>query len=730
MVVFKLKFLKYLSIMCWLGVVLISPVKVLAVVNPPPGGGGGTPIDDCPKAGQIRDSSGHCVDAVIVVAGKCNSPPDGSSYCYISSVTSRTLCDRGSASGVSDIGSRFKWTCSTTASTDTCYATDLPTINGSCNSPPDGSSYCYISSVTSRTLCDSGSPSGVSDSGSSFTWSCGGSCGGVTDYCSATDLPNIDGASGNCGDAQDNGGIYTSPPSSSLLCDTGTPSSVTTNISSYTWSCAGLDGQCSGSDGSTVNCSAIRDTAPTYSSLALRTYDGSTLVTAESGSRNQICQSVFKNSSNPTGVRFVVTGADTLQGVGDISTIQVRLRGSSIYTFAAVTAVNGVATIPVDLNASGVATGTYNIEALINDVHGGLNSGWVDTGRDFKYWNCLVPVAGGFYDGSAGVVCPNFTTTLSSEANFRSLTFSSASTGLSSSMTVSGDGSYSGGSNRLTWGTSDYQAVFNEFTTPLLASDLSLRLIDLGIGTTRTCSLTLNFNLNNNVIDPYSNNPSLRADFSATIDQDSWFQTGSGGIMSKSVITDYVSVACKAPTCTPAMSISGLVSAPTLNNNSGVSYSSPNNWHINSDLVSRLNYYEKYKGLGIGETVNGDLNYSNDKAGVVLVGGNIDITQDNTLNKGDFLMLVASGNITIDSAVNNFDGVLVAKNINIAGDSADQLVINGSLYATDQVNITRTYTDKRDNNLSPAVKVNLRPDFIFQLPVEINKKITNWKWGN
>jgi hypothetical protein len=167
-----------------------------------------------------------------------------------------------------------------------------------------------------------------------------------------------------------------------------------------------------------------------------------------------------------------------------------------------------------------------------------------------------------------------------------------------------------------------------------------------------------------------------------------------------------------------------------LNNNSGVSYSSPNNWHINSDLVSRLNYYEKYKGLGIGETVNGDLNYSNDKAGVVLVGGNIDITQDNTLNKGDFLMLVASGNITIDSAVNNFDGVLVAKNINIAGDSADQLVINGSLYATDQVNITRTYTDKRDNNLSPAVKVNLRPDFIFQLPVEINKKITNWKWGN
>ncbi|MPN28114.1 hypothetical protein SDC9_175553 [bioreactor metagenome] len=93
-------------------------------------------------------------------------------------------------------------------------------------------------------------------------------------------------------------------------------------------------------------------------------------------------------------------------------------------------------------------------------------------------------------------------------------------------------------------------------------------------------------------------------------------------------------------------------------------------------------------------------------------------------------MIVASGDINIDAGVTQFDGILVGNNINIGGTSADQLVINGSLYGTNLVNITRSYTDKLDNNESPAVVINFRPDFIFNMPSSMAKSVIDWKWGN
>lgn len=541
----------------------------------------------------------------------------------------------------------------------------------------------------------------------------------------------IDGINGSCGSS--NGGTFTVAPFSGL-CSAGWVSWIdqigTDGV--YNWRCGGTLGSCGGAIGTPVNCWANNDSAPSFSSLILKTYDGD-IVTAETGSRNQICQSIFKQDTvNPNGVQFVVTGADT-QGIGDIGTMQVRLKNiSNIYTFDPVASINGVATISVDLNASGVIDGTYNIEVLINDIGGILNSGWIDTGRDFKNWNCEVTVSGGFYDGSAGENCPNFNTNFATNINFSSLSFTSPSSGLSSIMSVSNN-TYTSGSNPLIWGTSSYQAIFNN---NLAVSDKSLRLVDIGIGTT-SCSSTLNFDLDSNIVDPYVATPILRADFSGTISQNGWFQTIDGGVLGKSTISNFVPTTCGLAIngCVEATAIRGLVAAPSINGFANVDYSSPDNWYSNQDLISKINFFEKYKKItGIGTTlIEGDLSDSsviNNTDGLLMVNGDVNITQNKTTVVGNFSMIVASGDIIIDPSVSQFDGILVASNIDIGGSSAAQLTINGSLYGTDQVSITRSYIDKMDNNDAPAVLVRFRPDFIFNMPSSMAKNVVEWRWGN
>lgn len=706
MFIIKKHFLRLLLVVLCFGFNFVVVNQVFGAVNPIPT----SPFAEPTWTQVVTPTPGGCscnqTDECKNMGGTCGSPSrSGDSW--------SGLCPCGSG-------------CKCVNVTGHCYALngDCASYGGSCGAPNRaGTKITGLCSGGSECVCivpacvPNCNESGSYCTGTPYGGNCGQTCYGT--------IPAVNGISGSCGGS--NGGNFVSPPGD--LCASGnlvwTDNGGTDGT--YDWYCAGTAGTCGGATGSTAYCGAIRDFAPTLSSLVLRTYEGNSIVAAESGNRNQICQSAFKTSTNPNGIRFVVTGAD-VQGVADISSIQVRLRGNNTYTFAAVAASGGVVTIPVDLAVSGVASGTYNIDVLVNDWHYSLNSGWVDTGRDFKYWDCKVSVSGGFYDGSAGQICPNFSSALATDANFKSLTFTSPGSGLSSVMTVNSNPTYNDGGNKLTWGAATYVASLN---ADLAATDLSLRLIDLGIGTTRTCSSTLSFTLDNNMVDPYAATPNLRADFSATVDQDSWFQAINSGILSKSLVKNYVPTTCRAPTCTPAMSINGLVSAPVINNTSDIPHSSPNNWwYSSSSLISQINYYEKFKSLGIGETINGDLNDLIDKDGLVLVNGNINISQDKTVGVGGFLMLIASGDITIAPEVTKVEGVLVGRNINIGGTNSNQLVINGSLYGTDEVRISRSYTNKRINNASPAVKVNLRPDFIFKIPSEISNKVTNWKWGN
>lgn len=599
-----------------------------------------------------------------------------------------------------------------------------------CNCANNGSSYftgaCSMYSDTCAASLGGGVYAAYCNNGTN-----GNSCTRVTTlYTSGcvTCSPSS-GSNGSCGSAS--GGTYETYPTSGL-CNSGSASWIdsTGTDGFFDWSCSGSAGSCGGSSGSSVNCSAYKDNAPVLASLVLKTYDGDT-VAAETGDRNQICQSIFKQDTvNPNGVQFVVTGSD-VQGTVDIGNIQVRLRNASnTYTFAAVASTDGVATIPVDLSASGVSNGTYNIEVLINDITSGVSAAWIDTNRDFKYWDCKVSVSGGLYEGTSDIVCPNFNSTLVNGVNFTSLTFVSSTDGLSSNMTVNSDSTYTSGSDYLIWGTSDYQAIFNN---KIAVSNISLRLVDMGTGTTN-CS-PLDFDLTANVVDPYANTPQLKADFSGISSQDAWFQTVDGGVLSKSIITNYVPITCSLSTtgsCVDATAINGLVAAPTLNSIEGVPYSSPNDWYIKLSLTNKINYFEKYKTMtGVGATlIEGNLSDSdviNNTSGLLMVNGNVNITQNKTT---PISMIVAKGDITIDESVTRVDGILVGNNINIGGSGVSQLVINGSLYGTNLVNITRSYANKVSNNTSPAVLINYKPDFMFNMPSSMNKSITNWKWGN
>lgn len=598
--------------------------------------------------------------------------------------------------------------------------------SGICGSSAGGT-YC---SKPSSYLCDSGDVSWINSWSDPFIWRCSGSCGGDSTTCTATYTPPTVGTSGVCGSSD--GGIFPGSPPSSNLCSVGTLSWTDDEGSDgdYNWNCLGTAGSCGGASGSTANCSALSDMAPSLDSLVIENNDSEEVV-VESGSRNHICQSDFKESSNPDIVRFVVTG-DDMQGVDDINTIQLRLRPDSGNTFTSslISSSNGIAIFSIDVSL--IEDNTYSIEVLINDNHNPPgNDGWIDTGRDIKVWDCNVVVSGVIYDGSAGgLFCPSFGSDRAVGANFTSLYFKE--NGVDAGVQNDVDSvniSYSSGSGQyFSWGDNKYYS--SEFN-----SDLQVDENTMQIKLNNDCTQPMGSFEIESVVDSYVVNPSLVIDFLATVDQEAWFQSVDGGIFAGSTITNYVPITCDLyPGCSPGMSLRALVAAPTLNNTVDAYYSYPDNWYINSNLSSYLNFYEQYKALGVGENIEGDLEGDlddlNNEEELFFINGDLTITDNNSVAVGEFLMVMASGDIYIDESVTNVEGILVGRNIVMSGTNNSQLVINGSLYALENISNSRSYIDKSDNNSSPAVLVNFRPDFVFHIPNEISQKITSWKWGN
>jgi hypothetical protein len=181
--------------------------------------------------GQNGGTTANCAayKTADPINGQCGSSNGGT----FSSEPTTNLCNSGTASSLSGSGPWY-WTCngSDDGSDENCSAnkTETPApISGQCGSS-NGASFA---TAPTAGLCDSGAASSVSGSGP-WTWSCRGSNGGTTMFCSASKSNVIN---GKCGCAHEQ--IFTTAPIT-CLCTTGTPSLVLEGANNtWTWTCKG-----------------------------------------------------------------------------------------------------------------------------------------------------------------------------------------------------------------------------------------------------------------------------------------------------------------------------------------------------------------------------------------------------------------------------------------------------------------------------------------------------------
>lgn len=481
-----------------------------------------------------------------------------------------------------------------------------------------------------------------------------------------------------------------------------------------------------GTPGSDAYCYAIKNVPPVFLGLVIKNSSGA-VVGAETGSRNQICQTSFGGSR---AITFEVSASDA-DGISDIRNITLTLNGVEIprlSNFGSVTTFGwtGVDVAPDTMNR----TSAYPLVVTITDLYGATAT---NSSRSFKFWNCNLPVSGTVYDSSAdgGPTCPNSGFSVEADRsvlNFTSLSFVNG--GNSVDMTVSSVGSsYSSGGNYLTWGVNGYVPQFN--------SNISLSSEAMRSKESSASTWSCGWYIDTTNSDPYIANPTFIADFSGILIQDPWWQTAEGGAISNNEVDGKIPVTCSDTSC--KISQNALVAAPTVENSSSKSLSAAQNWYYFgasaqlADVNSNYSYFynQYYTKNGQGTILDGDQNISSidtNTPGIYFVNGNLNIDTDVT-NSG-FLMIIVSGDIAVDQAVTQVNGLYVANNITAAGSNDAQLVFNGSLFASGRVSFTRDHVDRLLNNSIPTVVVNYNPQLIFNLPGSLAKVLTNWQWGN
>lgn len=169
----------------------------------------------------------------------------GSSHgALLSSIPTNNLCLSGTPSQVIERAGIFEWSCfgSSGGSNDQCKANNSSFIGGICGSA-HGQSFAETPTVN---LCERGSPSGVQLNGNTYLWQCSGANGAPSATCNAT-KPGFGANDGKCGSSH--GQVLSAPPSDDL-CNAGTPTSITSNVTTYNWSCVSTSG------GASVPCEA------------------------------------------------------------------------------------------------------------------------------------------------------------------------------------------------------------------------------------------------------------------------------------------------------------------------------------------------------------------------------------------------------------------------------------------------------------------------------------------
>lgn len=501
-----------------------------------------------------------------------------------------------------------------------------------------------------------------------------------------------------------------------------TPTSTPTPTPAPCPNCSG------GTSGSDTTCYAVIKDPPVLEGLVIKSNDGS-VVNAELGSKNQICDPRFNGSR---AVTFEISAIDVDD---DITNIDLSWNGTPIPMIGGIGATtifgwSGINTAPNSLNNGTI----HPLIVTITDSVGNVTS---NSSRNFKFWDCKVLISGNIYDATSegGPVCPSvgFTNNPDKDIlNFTSLVFQGD---VDVDMTINSDRiSYTSGSNGLNWGVGGYYI-------PKLNTDISLTNPKLKSKSSSAASPSCGWYIDTtNDVDPYSDSPFFIADFSGILIQDPWWQTDGGGVISNTSVSGRVPLTC-INSC--QIGVSGLVAAPTVSNK-GKLISDSQTWYYSNALAKLANvnnnysyFYNQYfvkKGVGttlVGKTITSfnDFGLTPDPNNIYFINGNLIIDGD-LINPNNFLMVIVNGNITVTQNVKRVDGILVANNIEASGNSDDQLIFNGSLFAFNGVNFSRDHITKLTNNSTPVVVVKYDPKLIFNIPGELAKVLINWQWGN
>lgn len=174
-----------------------------------------------------------------------------------------SFCSQGTASPASPVfpaaGSSVSWSCNGSGggANAFCSASKAsPVINGICGSA-NRTFATTENTWGAYSFCSQGTASPANPTfpvaGSSVSWSCNGSGGGLSSLCSASKtIPTI---SGSCGSS--NGGTFSTSPTTNL-CLSGAASAVA-GSGPWSWTCNGSGG------GTTASCSANKTCIPAYS---------------------------------------------------------------------------------------------------------------------------------------------------------------------------------------------------------------------------------------------------------------------------------------------------------------------------------------------------------------------------------------------------------------------------------------------------------------------------------
>lgn len=478
--------------------------------------------------------------------------------------------------------------------------------------------------------------------------------------------------------------------------------------------------------------------APTFTSLSILN-SSLTALTADSSGRNNICESTIASSTNPRIVLFRVVATD-LDGYGDIVTVEIR-RNGIVTALDFVSGSGNDATFIKSIDYTGVNENqAYPVETRVTDSNG-QSTGWVNSGRSFKVWDCQVAVSGSLYDSSGGSLACNtsFTNLVDTNVNFTSLQFN----GVSSSVSVVPSSISSYGGTNIVW-SENYAPYFNGGSSSYPNGTLNVgsgritRVVDSETNTS-SCPLINQYNIRvGDYVSAYSTAPAAKIDFAFIRNQEGWFKAVGADIKAKySVDSGVPATALSAALTTSWANVTnGLVSftsSSNINGNNNALYGTPNNWWIDrntndSVTYSYQNFYNSFfvnGGVGVTKATWGDVLAD---GGIYFIDGDLNINSNFTLNNGKYLMIIIKGRMTIDQGVSRIEGIYVADGgIEAMGESANQLEINGMLYSRGNIRLARSFVDKSLNNDSPAIVVNYQPSLIFNMPGSLMRVLSGWK---